>query len=270
MACFNKYDIYNCGCPGAGPNVSVDTKWCGMPCAAPGVITVTARSGACPGGAVAATATADPITGLAAFLLPPGTYCFSAATTATGFLNTPVTAAAPGAPSSPLYPAALFFTDGRTGLSGPLYPYGAYPPAIGFPPGTTGDPYHYISPSVLTYAFGGGCLDNYGASQCPPADMLVWYLYQCDGGPGPGPQPGALLSAYFGLSDFPSPDFCPGDDLSRGGLASTFLFGTGPGPGNPCGWPLDQAGNYGLEYPPGTPITDPCPYADGDPFTVTQ
>jgi hypothetical protein len=273
MGCFSKYDIGGCGCGTPAFNVTVDTRWCGMPCPAPGTVTVAARSGACPGGVVAATATADPATGLARSSLPPGTYGFSAATTAGGFLNGPVTGPAPSALLySPLYPAVLHVSDGRTGLSGPVYPYGALPPGAGYPPGATGDPNNYISPGPLSYAFGGGCPDNYGHAECPAADVPIWYLYQCAGSPGAGGLPGALLSAFFGLVDAtsPLPAFCPGGSGARTSTAATLLLGTGPGPGNPCGWPLNQEGTYHLEYPAGIPITDPCIYADGDPFTVTQ
>lgn len=159
------------GSPDCVSNVTINTQWC-INFVAPGTITVTIRSGACPGGAVVATATAN-TAGIATFNLPAGTYCASASTSTSGYLNQAQTFTIPvggfGYAYTALYPAKLIVADATLGVTLNVFPYG--------PNGQVGGAPYYS--------------DNYGGSVefdypetacCGGGTVTLWYEVGCGGG----------------------------------------------------------------------------------------
>ena len=206
---FSFWDPGGCGCTAPAPNATVDTKWCG--CVAPGTITVTIRSGPCPGGAVAASGVADG-TGVFATHLAAGTYCVSATTTAAGYISTPRAFTVPGtggvATSATLGPSQLTISDATLGVS-----VTAFPNTIG-PTGGTADP---------TLYWGSTSYDVAATACCPAATVTVWLSFSCT-----DPILGGPVVSVQTTSDFSGPGEyqCPLPDGSIPASATRPLTGS--------------------------------------------
>lgn len=162
---------WGCCCPST-PNVEVFTTTC-LLCVAPGTITVTIRSGPCPGGVVVFVGTANSA-GLVLCYLAPGVYCASSSTTAGGYSSQgPTTFTVPDSGlvtvGCGLYPTTLTGTSATLGSTTMLSTGAATP--IGTP--TPGQ----IWIGMLNYSFGGNC-------GCGGTTVPMYFAFNCTA-PGP-------------------------------------------------------------------------------------
>jgi hypothetical protein len=269
------------------PNVTLGTAWCN--CVAPGTITVTVREGDCPGGAIVFQDQADD-NGQAVTQLPPGDYCVSAATTASGYLNFAssftldatgtITA---GSTGSPIYPDHLVVTDGVSGLSASVYPYGTMPWIVG----TSADG----SPGQGSSSQYWGELGQFNIpacvgpdNTCPATTVTLYVSYFCQGA-AVAAGGASLVQVVFGEVDDGSGfgTTCPGDGGIGGSLApggwSAAVCGVGPifcpnvgvNLGDSC-YPLAQSGPVQWTACGSNPNTNPptLPVNYSGTTTVTQ
>jgi hypothetical protein len=209
-------------CCASTPNVEIFTTTC-LFCVAPGIITVTIRSGPCPGGVIVFVGTANSA-GLVLCYLAPGVYCVSSSTTAGGYSSQgPTTFTVPDSGlvtvGCGLYPTTLTGTSATLG-SATMLSTGAATP-IGTPvPGQ-------IWIGMLNYSFGGNC-------GCGALTIPLYFMFNCSY-PGPsliifmpevqsGPNLVCPTSAYSGT---------PGPYAAIEALYSASGFIT-----SPC-WPIN-------------------------------
>jgi hypothetical protein len=243
-------------------NVTISTYWCGdAQCVAAGVITVTIKSGSCPGTTTVASGTAD-ATGTFQTTLPPGTYCASASTTATGYSNAANTFTVPATGNvqafSALYRTTLSFTDsvlgGRT-----LQSSGPIPSWAG-----TG--------SLSNTTYGVEAMVAYPACSvpgfsCAAGTADVFYFYRCN---AVGSSNVTIAVRFSGV--VPS---CP--DAAGTTFSSFTVVITGTGPTNgagPC-YPLSQTGTGTVAGSPTNPspvsvVYGGCASDVNVTYTVTQ
>jgi hypothetical protein len=233
------------------PRVDISTFWCGAnACVAPGTITVTVNKGACPGGDAVSSGTADAAGNYKAFL-PAGTYCCSATTTAGGYLNFPNTfsiddtgTVVQGGADTMLYPAQLTVSDGISGQSFTVFPYGLMPPILG-----TGSDGNQAEGQALHY-WGTGGSYNFPAcelSGCAAATATLYASYFCSTSSVVA-NGAAAVQIVWGIWPDANDNLCPSDEginiPNGGGWYEVAVLGTGPGdqyPPVPC-YPVHQTG----------------------------